>query len=360
MANLATKPTYELRFSNDETSAKLYIYDLIVTPPQLSESEVTSSSVVQALADAEDADTISVHINSAGGAVFEASAIYNALVAHPAEIKVHIDGLAASAASLIAMAGDSISMAENALLMIHEPSSMVWGNAEDMQKEIELLDRITETIVSTYAARTGGDPAEIRAMVEAETWFTAQEAKDAGFVDRITTAKRVAASFDFSRFTNTPKFLPSVSAERANSTESEAAMAKNDEITEPIENTEETPAEQVERPEESEAVESVEQPAAVATFADIENACPDCGAGFIVEQLKANATIDQARDAYATRQAEARKAQDEQIETLKAEVKTLTDKLASFKFGVGDDEAPDATNREAATKLRFTDLINFN
>lgn len=150
--------------------------------------------------------TINVRINSNGGSVFEGFAIYNALRRHSARIEVDVDGIAASIASLIAMAGDEIRMAENAMLMVHEPWSFALGNSADMRKEADLLDQIRGSLIATYAARSNADPARISEMMAAETWLTAAEAVDAGFADQATERMKIAASID-PRFKNVPAAL---------------------------------------------------------------------------------------------------------------------------------------------------------
>lgn len=158
---------------------------------------------------AVDAGKIVLRINSPGGNVFDGLAIYNALVTHPARIEVHIDGVAASMASIVALAGDEIHMASNAFFMIHEPWSIVLGPAEDLRREADLLDKMTGVMAETYVGKTGAEMGEVTAWMEAETWFTAAEAKDAGFIDHITKAdkKSAAAQFDLSVFANAPDGL---------------------------------------------------------------------------------------------------------------------------------------------------------
>lgn len=132
-----------------------------------------------------DAPRIRVRIHSPGGFVSEGVAIFNALRKHSAAIDVEIDSIAASIASVVAMAGDTISIASNALMMIHNPWGGAVGTAEDMRKAAEVMDKFKETIVTSYANRTGIDAAEIEKMMDEETWFTAEEAMAAGFVDMI-------------------------------------------------------------------------------------------------------------------------------------------------------------------------------
>jgi ATP-dependent Clp protease, protease subunit len=154
-------------------------------------------------------DVINLHINSPGGSVFDGVAIYNSLKSHPARIEVDVDGVAASIASLIAMAGADIRMAENALMMVHNPSGVAVGDAEAMRKTADLLDQVKGLIASTYAKRTGKKEADIIEMMATETWMTAAEAQDQGFADTITADQKVAActGFDFSNFKRAPAQL---------------------------------------------------------------------------------------------------------------------------------------------------------
>lgn len=120
---------------------------------------------------------INVHINSGGGSVFGGIAIYNILKRHNAEITVYVEGLAASIASVIAMAGDRIIIPENAQMMIHKPSSITWGNADDMRKEADILDGCQKVILNTYMQHTkeGITPEQINELIDAETWKNGKE-----------------------------------------------------------------------------------------------------------------------------------------------------------------------------------------
>jgi ATP-dependent protease ClpP protease subunit len=150
---------------------------------------IQAEDVVKELRDI-DAEQISVRINSPGGAVFDGVAIYNALAAHPAEITVHVEGIAASIASVIAMAGDKIVIGEAASLMIHKPWSFVMGDAEVMRKEAAVLDTLEGGLVDIYAARTDLKKDDIKNLLGAETWYRGQEAVDAGFADEVAAAKK--------------------------------------------------------------------------------------------------------------------------------------------------------------------------
>lgn len=137
---------------------------------------------------------INIHINSGGGSVFGGIAIYNILKRHNAEITVYVEGLAASIASVIAMAGDRIIIPENAQMMIHKPSSITWGNAEDMRKEADILDGCQKVILNTYMrhAKEGVTPEQINALIDAETWKNGEEWQE--FFDIEVSEKSNAAA----------------------------------------------------------------------------------------------------------------------------------------------------------------------
>ena len=140
-----------------------------------------------------------VEINSPGGDFFAGLAIYNGLRASGKKITVKVLGLAASAASLVAMAGDTIEMAENSFLMMHKTLTHMFANADDMRETAEVLDKFDAGLVSIYAKRTGKSAEEITALLESETWMTAQEAVDAGFATSVTAALAVKASYSEDR-----------------------------------------------------------------------------------------------------------------------------------------------------------------
>jgi ATP-dependent Clp endopeptidase proteolytic subunit ClpP len=136
---------------------------------------------------------ISLRLHTPGGSVFDGNAIYNALKNHAGKVTTSIDGWALSIGSLIALAGDTVKMAENALYMIHNPWGLMAGDAEEMRKTADLLDKIKATMAKTYAEKSGKDIGTIDAWMNEETYFTAQEAKDAGFCDEIGDEMKLAA-----------------------------------------------------------------------------------------------------------------------------------------------------------------------
>ena len=135
------------------------------------------------------APNILLRVNSPGGSVTEGIAIANALRSHPANVTVQVDGIAASIASVIAMAGDHVRMMPNALLMVHEASGVCAGDAAEMIKMAEILDKISGNIASAYATRAGGTVDEWRQVMRNETWYTAEEAVAAGLADEVSAAR---------------------------------------------------------------------------------------------------------------------------------------------------------------------------
>lgn len=136
-----------------------------------------------------DVSALNVRINSPGGDVFEADAIYTALNTHKATVNVFIDGIAASAASYIAMAGDSIAIAEHAKFMIHNAWGLAMGNADEMRKTADLLDTIDGGIRLIYQRRTNQTDEKLKTMMSAETWLVGQQAVDERFADSLMPAK---------------------------------------------------------------------------------------------------------------------------------------------------------------------------
>ncbi len=180
---------FEVVNKAEADSAEIFIYDAIVSSDLEAEwwGGVSAQAFVKALRDIT-AGTIHLRINSPGGDVFAARAIETALREHKAKVIVHIDGVAASAATFIAMAGDEIVMSAGAMFMIHKAWTVAWGNADDLAKTMDLLNKIDGTLVNTYAKRTGQGDARIAEWMAAETWFTADEAVQYGFADSVAAA----------------------------------------------------------------------------------------------------------------------------------------------------------------------------
>ena len=153
---------------------------------------------------------INLHIHSPGGDVFDGIAIYNLLKNHPANVIVYIDGLAASMASVIAMAGNEVIMPENAMMMIHKPWGIQGGDAEDMRKYADLLDKVENTLIPAYATKTGKTPEELAEMLSAETWLNGKECVEQGFADKLAEPLVAMASIKSRKledFENMPKAM---------------------------------------------------------------------------------------------------------------------------------------------------------
>ncbi|SFB52366.1 ATP-dependent protease ClpP, protease subunit [Rhizobium sp. NFR07] len=150
---------------------------------------------------------ITLRINSPGGDVFDGISIYNDLLAYDGKVKVEVVGLAASIASIIAMAGDEIVIADNAMFMIHNAWTIGVGNRHDLSDVATVLGKIDDALARTYAARTTTGIRAIKQMMDDETWLTAREAKDAGFATSIGLTAEPQAKFDLSVFGHVPKAL---------------------------------------------------------------------------------------------------------------------------------------------------------
>lgn len=183
--------------------------------------DVTAKQFDKDLKGLGDVSTINVRINSVGGDVFAGQAIHSMLRNHKATVNVYVDGLAASIASVVAMAGDTVTMPKNAMMMIHNPWTFAAGNAKDFRKTADDLDKIAESIVSAYEGKCKQTRDEIKVIMDEETWLTAEEAVELGFADVIDEGKQVAASlskgvyaingqtFDLSKFNHADKVYKS-------------------------------------------------------------------------------------------------------------------------------------------------------
>lgn len=200
-----SRGAYKIESKADEST--VYLYDEIGWFGVVAEDFVKDLNAITS-------KTIHLHVNSPGGAVFDGIAIFNAIKQHKSKVIAHIDGLAASISSIIVMAADEIRISENAYFMIHEPWSMVVGNATDLRKEADLLDKVAGTIMKTYTDKSGKTADEIKPLMEAETWLTAEQSTDFGFADSIEKSEkddkkkaRMATLFDLSAFGNVPEAL---------------------------------------------------------------------------------------------------------------------------------------------------------
>lgn len=208
MGKLITLPKnkkFEI-LNKNETSAEIIIYDEIgdygISAKGFSEELKKIPSSVK---------NIDIRLNSPGGSVFDGISIFERLKQHKAKKTVYVDGLAASIASIIALAGDTVIMGEGALFMIHKPMCGIMGNSTELEKMINLLDKIEEQMISIYARKTGMGRAEIAAKLEAETWLNCDECISLGMADKVFKAEDslmlVASAMDKGTkiFKNAPK-----------------------------------------------------------------------------------------------------------------------------------------------------------
>jgi ATP-dependent Clp protease, protease subunit len=199
----------KMKVENKATAkeATVYIYDEIGYFGVVAEDFVKEINAITA-------ETIHIRFNTPGGSVFDGTAMYNVIKNHKSRTVAHIDGLAASISSVIALAADDVQMAENAFLMIHEPWSIVIGDSATMREEADLLDKVGSTIVNTYVNKTEASAERVKELMLAETWMSADEALEMGFIDGIEKTKggeekAKASLFDLAVFANVPDQLKS-------------------------------------------------------------------------------------------------------------------------------------------------------
>lgn len=209
MPNVQTSAKwYEIKAQGEAAAAgaraaEIYIYGNI--GDRWDENGVVAADLVRELA-ALDVDTITLRINSYGGSVPDGLAIFNALKRHKASVDVQVDGVAISCAGYIAMAGDTVTMAENAMLMIHAPWGIAVGNSAELRDQADMLDKYAAAMATSYAGKSGKSRDECLALLTdgKDHWFTAEEAQADGFCDTVGPAVNVAASiarsYDLSRF----------------------------------------------------------------------------------------------------------------------------------------------------------------
>ena len=197
------KSEFKIVNKSDADEAEVFIYGEI--GDTFWDDGITAKDFVDQLNGLSDAvKTIRVRINSPGGSVWDGYTMHSALKNHPARVVVEVDGLAASSASVIAMAGDTIRMGELSMMMIHRASSGVWGDADELRKTAELLDQVDGQITEVYHRRSARPLDEVRELLAAETWFTPTEAVAAGFADEVSEQLQTAAKWRPGVFRNAP------------------------------------------------------------------------------------------------------------------------------------------------------------
>lgn len=188
-----------------DDEATIYVYDVIDDFWGIGATEFVTAL------DGITAGTVHLRINSPGGDVFAARAMVAAMQRHSARIIAHVDGLAASAATFLAVAADECEIGEGGFFMIHNAWTCVCGNTDDLARSADTLSKVDNTLVGDYQKKTGADESVIRDWMAAETWFTADEAIQHGFADRLAKDPAKAENrFDLSVFGNAPSSLRSV------------------------------------------------------------------------------------------------------------------------------------------------------
>jgi len=209
--NKENKKFWEIKNSaSNDNIGELYIYGDIVSYSWW-EEDVAPTGFKEDLDSLSDKDTINIYLNSPGGSVFAGQTIYSMIKRHKANVNIYIDGLAASIASVIAMAGNKIIMPKNAMMMIHNPWTWVAGNAKDFRKQADDLDKIKESILEAYLSKaTNIDREKLSELMDAETWLTAQECYDYGLCDELIEDNQAVSSISsdlFNSYRNVPKNL---------------------------------------------------------------------------------------------------------------------------------------------------------
>lgn len=333
------------------SSAELTIYAPIEDEESWWYDSVSPKGVMRALKSMGNVDEVVVRINSPGGSVFAGLAIYQYLKDHKAKVTVKVDGLAASAASVIMMAGDTIIMGTGAMVMTHNPWTIAMGEAKDFRETADMLDKIQTSLISIYEERTGKTGDDLKAMLDATTWLTADEAVALGFADEVDRKTKVSASikngiatfgsqkFDMRAFASIPT-LPEEEAEE--------------------------PAEPLQEPENEEpAPTSAEGEDTVKDLAELQAKHPEIYKAAIeqgktderarINELNALAGAPGAADIVAKAITEGKTAAEAAIDIVKASAERLTvegqkraaDSKNSGVAAVPSDEAPEAPNDEA-------------
>ncbi|MFY0137740.1 head maturation protease, ClpP-related [Bacillus cereus] len=233
--NSQSQKFWEMKMSTDNSSADIFIYGDIVrwVWEDYFPEDVSSNTFKDDLDELGDVSIINLHVNSPGGSVFEGIAIYNMLKRHSAKVNVYVDALAASIASVIAMAGDTIYMPKNSMMMIHNPWTWVEGNATELRKAADDLDRIGNSSMQTYLQKAGDKLTEekLKEMLDAETWLSADQAFEYGLCDVVEEENQMSASVNkdfFAKYKNVPQQL----VEQRSTVISAVEMKKRQEIAE--------------------------------------------------------------------------------------------------------------------------------
>ncbi|MBS1532886.1 MAG: Clp protease ClpP [Bacteroidetes bacterium] len=184
---------------------KIYLYD---TDTDCIGTGTLSSAYIQTQLEAASGQDVEVHISSAGGSAFDAIAIYDLFKKYPGNVTIYVDALAASAASIVAMAGQKIIMSKYALMMIHKPMVGSGGNADELLKDIQMLNVVQSRLAQIYMDKTGLDGVTVNSLIDSVTWMTADQALDLGFIDQVEDYKaEISNSAIIKQFTGTAPFF---------------------------------------------------------------------------------------------------------------------------------------------------------
>ena len=295
----------------DSGEAEILIYDAIGASFWGDDSVTAKSFTTQFNALLKkDPSVINVRLNSPGGEVSHGTAIYNTIRKEKDRVVVHIDGLAASIASIVALAGHRTVMADNALFMIHNPSTYAMGNAAELRKKADLLDKVRDTMVTVYTDKTGLETESVETAMAEETWYTAEEALEVGFVDEVYEGAELTAAFDVNQWRGVYAHMPPIDmGGLAPPEKKEGAM-----------------------PESQKPAPPDDKAPAVGVY-QLKKALPDASAEFLLAQLEEGHTIEEATAEYA-------KATAEELAKVKAAAEA--DKQAAV------DAAVEATRAELA------------
>ncbi|KQW97130.1 hypothetical protein ASC94_10085 [Massilia sp. Root418] len=199
----ATRQKAPVNLVRNAAEASLYIYDVID-----SYWGVSALNVIDAITQAGDAEVLHVYINSPGGDVFEGRAMMAALARFAGKTVAHIDSLCASAATGVALACDEVEMSDGAFFMIHNASCLAWGDKTALRETADLLQKVEGSIIADYTGKTGKSVEDVAAWMDAETWFTAAEALEHGFIDRVVAAPAKPSNvWNLASFKKTPQAL---------------------------------------------------------------------------------------------------------------------------------------------------------
>ena len=175
--------------SATEETTVMYLYGYVTSVDYWNDGDVIATADVLAALKKVTTPNLDIHINSFGGSAFDGIAIHNLLKQHSAKVTAYIDGIAASAASIIALGASEVVMPENAMMMIHCASTIAWGNAKELRKEADDLEKIDEAVRTSYMSKFNGTEKQLITLLENETWLTAKDALKVGLCDEILTTE---------------------------------------------------------------------------------------------------------------------------------------------------------------------------